>query len=142
MQRTILALAAVLAFADGCGQSSSARISVTLIESEAGVDASDGSRAPNSMARCCAMAGTSADAGDASAAGTTDNCSVLARHTLGVIEPCWSRDSGAGFGAWTCGTDSPQPQCANNGLSCNVGDPCTLLDVGCPGVVQACTFTP
>lgn len=142
MQRTILTLAAVLALAGGCGQSSPAKISVMLIETEAGVDASDGSRPPNTMARCCAMAGTSADAGDASAAGASDNCSVLARHTLGVVEPCLSRDSGAGFGSWTCGTESPQLQCADNGLSCNLGDPCTLLDVGCPGVVQACTFTP
>ena len=113
-----------------------------LIESEAGVDASDGATVPSSTARCCAMAVAAADAGDAAASGASDNCSVLARHTLGVVEPCLSRDAGAGFGAWTCGTESPQVQCADNGLSCNVGDPCTLLDVGCPGVVQACTFTP
>ena len=146
MQRTILALIAVLALAGGCGQGSSAQISVRLIESEAGVDASDGASdgasAPNSMARCCALSVASADAGDASASGVPDNCLVLARHTLGVVEPCLGADSGAGFGSWTCGTDSPQLQCADNGLSCNLGDPCTLLDVGCPGIVQACTFTP
>ncbi len=153
MQRTILALVAVLALAGGCG-SSSPKISVRLIESEAGVDAasasdaSDGASAPNSMGRCCALAvvfpdaGGMRDAGDAAIPQPTDNCSVLARHTLGVVEPCSGADSGAGFGSWTCGTTSPQLQCADNGLSCHLGDPCTLLDVGCPGVVQACTVTP
>jgi hypothetical protein len=141
VQRIILALVAGLSLASGCGQSSPAKISVTLIESEAGVDALDGATAPDNMARCCAMAVAGADAGDASGPGASDNCSVLARHTLGVVEPCLNRDSGAGFGAWTCGADWPQAQCADNGLSCNLGDPCTLVDVGCPGVVQACTFT-
>ena len=153
MRRTILALVAAMALADGCG-SSSPKISVRLIEGEAGVDAasgsdaSDGASAPNSMGRCCALAvavpdaGEMRDAGDAAMSQPTDNCSVLARHTLGVVEPCLGGDSGAGFGSWTCGTDSPQLRCADNGLSCNVGAPCTLLDVGCPGVVQACTFTP
>ena len=145
MQRTTLALVAVLALAGGCGQSSP-KVSVTLIESEAGVDASDasdGSSAPNSMARCCALVvADTGDAGDAATSKPADNCTVLARHTLGVVEPCLSGDSGAGFGAWTCGTESPQTLCGDNGLSCNLGDPCTLLDVGCPGVVQACTFTP
>ncbi len=136
-------LAAMLAAAGGCGQTSPAKISVTLIEGEAGVDASDGPSAPNSMGRCCALAIAGPDAGDASASGASDNCSVLARHTLGVVEPCLSGGGGgAGFGYWTCGTESPQVQCADNGLSCNLGDPCTLLDVGCPGVVQACPFTP
>jgi hypothetical protein len=153
MRRTILALVAVLALADGCG-SSSPQISVRLVESEAGADASsasdaaDGASVPNSMARCCALAvavsdawGTQ-DAGDAAISQPTDNCSVLARHTLGVVEPCLGGDSGAGFGSWTCGTASPQTMCGDNGFSCNLGDPCTLLDVGCPGIVQACTFTP
>ena len=154
MQRTILAFLGAplgaLALASGCGQGPSAKISVTLIETEAGagVDASDGSSAPNSMARCCALAvavpdaGGLRDAGDAAISESTDNCSVLARHTLGVVEPCLSGDSGAGFGAWTCGTASPQTLCGDNGLSCNLGEPCTLLDVGCPGVVQPCTFIP
>jgi hypothetical protein len=153
VQRTILALVAVLALADGCG-SSSPKISVRLVESEAGVDASlatdgaDGASVRNSMARCCALAvalpdaGGVRDAGDAAISAPTDNCSVLARHTLGVVEPCLGGDSGAGFGSWTCGAASPQLQCADNGLACNLGDPCTLLDVGCPGIVQACTFTP
>ena len=150
MRRTILALGAALALAGGCGQGSSAKVSVTLIETEAGagVDASDGPSAPSSMARCCALAvatpdaGRRADAGDAAISEPTDNCSVLARHTLGVVEPCLSGDGGAGFGAWTCGTASPQTLCGDNGFSCNLGEPCTLLDVGCPGVVQACAFTP
>jgi hypothetical protein len=142
MRRTIVALAAVLVLAGACRQSPPAKISVTLIESEAGVDASDGAPAPNSMARCCALAVATMDGEDAAASGASDNCSVLARHTLGVVEPCLRGDSGAGFGSWTCGTASPPAECAENGLSCNVGDPCTLLDVRCPGVVQACTFTP
>jgi len=142
MQRTTVALAAALALAVGCGQSSPAKISVTLLESEAGVDASDDATPLSSVARCCTMVVGGVDAGDASASGVSDNCSVLARHTLGVVEPCLSRDSAAGYGSWTCGAESPQVRCADNGLSCNVGDPCTLLDVGCTGVVQACTFTP
>ena len=151
MQRTILALVGALALAGGCGESAPAKISVRLIESEAGVDASDasdGASAPITMGRCCALAvavpdaGGMRDAGDAAISAPTDNCSVLARHTLGVVEPCLGGDSGAGFGSWTCGTASPQLQCADDGLACNLGDPCTLLDVGCPGVVQDCTFTP
>ncbi len=150
MRRTILALVGALALASGCGQGSSAKVSVTLIETEAGAgvdasDASDGASPPNDMARCCALAVATpggGDAGDAAISEPTDNCSVLARHTLGVVEPCLSGDGGAGFGAWTCGTASPQTLCGDNGFSCNLGDPCTLLDVGCPGVVQACAFTP
>ena len=149
MQSTILALVVALALGGGCGQGSSAKVTVTLIETEAGagVDASDGSSAPNSMARCCALAVALPDAGmrdggDAAISEPTDNCSELARHTLGVVEPCLSGDGGSSFGAWTCGTASPQTLCGDNGFSCNLGDPCTLLDVGCPGVVQGCTFTP
>jgi hypothetical protein len=149
MQRTLLALVAALAFGGGCGQSSAPKIAVKVIEGDGAIDASDasdGPAVPNSMGRCCALAvatvHASADAGDASVPLPTDNCSVLARNTLGVVEPCLSGDSGEGFGSWTCGTESPQLLCGNNGLSCNLGDPCTLLDVGCPGVVQACTFTP
>jgi hypothetical protein len=150
VQTTILALVGALALAGGCGAGSSATVTVTSIETEAGagVDASDGPSAPNSMGRCCALAvampdaGRTGDAGDAAISKPTDNCSVLARNTLGVVEPCLSGASGGGFGAWTCGTESPQTMCGDNGLSCNLGDPCTLLDVTCPGVVQACTYTP
>ena len=137
----------MLSLAGGCA-SSPAKLSVMLVQREAGVDASDGPSAPNVMARCCALAvasvdaGQAGDAGDAAISEPTDNCSVLARRTLGVVEPCLSGDSGAGFGSWTCGTGSPQTLCGDNGLSCNLGNPCTLLDVGCAGIVQACTFTP
>jgi hypothetical protein len=141
MQRTIVALAAVLALADGCGQSSPAKIAVTL--SEAGVDASDGASVPNSMGRCCALPPVDAGSGDAAATlGAADNCSVIARNGLGVVEACLSSNSAGTYGLWTCGTGSPQLQCGDNGLSCTVGDPCTLVDIGCPGVVQACTFNP
>ena len=141
MQRTIVALAAVLALASGCGQSSPAKISVSL--SDAGIDASDGSSVPSSMGRCCVLPPVDAGTGDAAAAlGAADNCSVIARNGFGVVEPCLSSNSGGTYGLWTCGTASPQLQCGDNGLSCSVGDPCTLVDIGCPGVVQACTFNP
>ena len=148
MRRTILALVGTLALSGGCGQGSSARVSVTLIETEAGTDASDGSSAPSGVARCCALAvalpdaGGMRDGGDAAISLPTDNCSVLALHTLGVVEPCLGGEGGATFGAWTCGAGPAQTMCGDNGFTCNLGDPCTLLDVGCPGVVQACTFTP
>ena len=61
MQRTILALAGALALAAGCGQSSSAKVSVILIQSgdgaadamsdAAGIDAADGGGA----ALCCSV---------------------------------------------------------------------------------------
>jgi hypothetical protein len=142
VQRTILALVAALALADGCSQSSSAKISVTLIESEAGVDASDGSSVEVVMGRCCALQVADAAAGDAATTGAADSCSVLARHGIGVVEPCLSSNSGGTYGLWTCGAASPQMQCGDNGLTCSLGDPCTLVDVGCPGVVQDCTVTP
>lgn len=142
MQRTILALVAVLALADGCGQSSPAKISVMLIESEAGVDASDGSSAEAVMGRCCALQVADAAAGDAATSGAADSCSVLARNGIGVVEPCLNGNSGGTYGLWTCGTSSPQMQCRDSGLTCSIGDPCTLVDIGCPGVVQDCAFTP
>jgi hypothetical protein len=53
-------------------------------------------------------------------------------------------NAGGTYGRWTCGpgADAAQNQCDDNGLSCSVGEPCTLVDVGCPGVVEACAFTP
>jgi hypothetical protein len=145
VQRTILALVAVLALAS-CGQSSPAKISVMLIQSEAGIDASDGSSAEAEaeavMRRCCALRVADAAAGDAATSGATDSCSVLARNGIGVVEPCLNSNSGGTYGLWTCGTASPQKQCGDNGLTCSIGDSCTLVDVGCPGVVQDCAFTP
>jgi hypothetical protein len=143
MQRTVLALVAVLALAGGCGQSAPAKIAVTSIDGEAGVDASDGSSARSGMALCCALPPVDAGSGDAAVtSGAADNCSVIARNGFGVVEPCLSSNSAGTFGLWTCGAGSPQMQCGNNGLSCTAGDPCTLVDIGCTGVVQACTFTP
>jgi hypothetical protein len=137
MRRALLAFVALMALADGCGQGGSAvKVSLTLTESDAGLDASDGATAEVAMARCCAL--QVADA----AASATDNCSVLARNGVGVVESCLSNNSGGTYGLWTCGTGSPQIQCGDNGFTCNLGDPCTLVDVGCPGVVQACSFTP
>jgi hypothetical protein len=135
MRKALLTFVAMLALTDKCGQGGSAvKVSVTLIVSDAGSDASDGATAEMAMARCCAL-----QVADAGAAGS---CLVLASNGLGVAEPCLGGNSGGTYGLWTCGTESPQMQCGDNGLSCNVGDPCTLVDVGCPGVVQACTFTP
>ena len=53
-----------------------------------------------------------------------------------VTEPCLNSNAAGGYGRWTCSSGS----CANNGLSCVVGDTCTLVDVGCTGVVQACDY--
>ena len=40
---------------------------------------------------------------------------------------------------WTCGTAAAW--CTDNGRSCAVGDPCTLLqDSSCAGVVQECAY--
>jgi len=141
MQRTVLALVAVLSLVASCG--SSGKMSTTLLEGGAGADASDGPSDRAVMARCCALPLMDAGSGDAAATlGAADNCSVLAGNGFGVVEPCLSVNSGGTYGLWTCGTASPQMQCADNGLSCSVGDPCTLVDIGCAGVVQACTFTP
>ena len=138
MQRTVLALVAVLALVGGCG--SSGKMSMTLLEGGAGA-VSDGPSDKAVMARCCALPLMDAGSGDAAATlGAADNCSVLARNGLGVVEPCLSSNSGGTYGLWTCGLASPQMQCGDNGLSCSVGGPCTLIDIGCPGVVQACTF--
>jgi hypothetical protein len=141
MQRTVLALVAVLELAGGCG--SSGKMSTTLLEGGAGADASDGPSDRAVMARCCALPLADAGFGDAAATlGAADSCSLLAGNGFGVVEPCLNGNSGGTYGLWTCGTASPQMRCGDNGLSCSVGDPCTLVDIGCPGVVQACTFTP
>jgi hypothetical protein len=89
----------------------------------------DGSAGP--PARCCRLLDADADAGD--------NCAVLSRSGTGVTEPCLDDNLVSSYGVWTCGADAGL-QCTNNGLSCAVGDPCTLLDEGCQGVVQDCFF--
>jgi hypothetical protein len=142
MRSTLLALAAILATGGACSQTSPVKVTVTLIESDASADVSilsDGAQAEVGMARCCILQGVGA--GDAAA---TDACSVLARNGLGVSEPCLGSNTGGTYGLWTCGADADasQLQCSDSGLSCNAGDPCTLVDVGCPGVVQACGSSP
>jgi hypothetical protein len=128
MRRTLLALAAILAAVLG----------------DAAADVSDGAQAEVGMARCCVLA---TDAG----VNLSDQCSLAAHGVtqpdaaaLGLSEPCLGGNSGGTYGLWTCGAeaDASQIQCSDNGLSCSVGDPCTLVDVGCSGVVQACVFTP
>jgi hypothetical protein len=114
-------------------------ISVRIIYGEAGTDGaqglSDGATAEVPAGRCCVLA-----VPDASA---TDNCSTLARHFLGVSEPCLpARDGGAGrYGQWTCGAATQEVQCTDEGLSCALGDPCTMPDIGCQGLVAACGGT-
>jgi hypothetical protein len=144
VRRTLLALAAILSTGEACSQPSAVKITVTLIESDASADVpeiSDGRPAEMAMARCCVSQIADAGGGDAAA---TDSCSILGRNGLGVSEPCLSSNGGGTYGLWTCGADAgaSQLQCGDNGLSCSVGDPCTLVDVGCPGIVQPCAFTP
>jgi hypothetical protein len=144
MRRTLLALAAILAAGEACSQSAPLKITVTLVLGDAAADVSDGAQAEVGMARCCVLA---TDAG----VNLSDQCSLAAHGVtgpdaaaLGLSEPCLSGNSGGTYGLWTCGAeaDASQIQCRDNGLSCSLGDPCTLVDVGCSGVVQACVFTP
>jgi hypothetical protein len=93
---------------------------------------SDGAGAAAAPAHCCALSVSDPTA--------SDNCSVLYSSSMGVVEPCFDGNSGGSFGLWTCGPGSPQVQCGANGLNCTIGDPCTLLDVGCQGVVQECDY--
>jgi hypothetical protein len=60
----------------------------------------------------------------------------------GLVEACLSANSHGTYGRWTCGTGAEPPVCSDNGLSCGLGEPCTLVDVGCPGIVQTCNFKP
>ncbi|HLK92520.1 MAG TPA: hypothetical protein VKZ18_21670 [Polyangia bacterium] len=122
----------------GCGGGNGVMISVKIIYSEAGTDGqgpSDGAAAEVPVGRCCVLA-----VPDASA---SDNCATLARHFLGVSEPCLPARDGGGsmYGQWTCGAAATAAQCTDDGLSCALGDPCTMPDVGCQGVVAACGFT-
>jgi hypothetical protein len=43
-----------------------------------------------------------------------------------VSEPCWDSDPAGNYARWKCADGT---WCANNGLSCNVGDPCTFVDI-------------
>jgi hypothetical protein len=118
------ALGAVL----GCGGRSGPTTSVIL---DGAVDVPDVAAAPTHAGRCCAL-----QVPDGSSA---VNCTTLAAGTLGVSEPCLENHDGGGqYGLWTCGADASQTQCSDDGLSCDLGAPCTLVDVGCAGVVQDC----
>jgi hypothetical protein len=144
MCRKLLALTAILATGASCGQPSPVKITVTLVQNDASADVSahsDGARAEVAMARCCFLQVADAGGNDAAA---TDSCSILARNGLGVTESCLSSNEGGTYGLWTCGAnaDASQLQCSDNGLSCGIGDPCMLVDIGCAGVVQACGLPP
>jgi hypothetical protein len=62
-----------------------------------------------------------------------------------ATEPCWDSNPAGLYARWTCGSnatssDPGAPWCSNDGLSCAVGDPCFLQDIGCPGTVIDCEY--
>jgi hypothetical protein len=134
-----IVLAGALLAGAGCG-GNGVNISVRIIYGEAGTDGpqgpADGGAAEVRVGRCCVLA-----VPDASA---SDNCSTLARRGFGVSEPCLpARDGGGGtYGQWTCGAGTSPAQCTDDGLSCTLGDPCAMPDLGCQGVVAACGAIP
>ncbi len=133
---TTAAVALLLALVAGCGQGSGFQVSVTLIQEDGASDFAglpDGPSDAAVVGHCCALQVTDA---------STASCGALADATLGVIEPCLSENTKGTYGRWTCGAGAEAPVCGQNGLSCGVGDPCTLVDVGCPGIVQTCDFKP
>jgi hypothetical protein len=136
---TTVALVLSLALAAGCGSGGGSKIAVQPSDGQVAVDGPDSSSDGPSDAvvvvvgHCCTLQAT-----DASAAG----CGGSGDASLGFIEPCLTVNSGGTYGRWTCGAGGEPPVCGNNGLSCAVGDPCTLVDIGCPGVVQLCDFKP
>lgn len=131
----VWALLGALGATFGCGSHSGPAVSVMLVLDGA-ADVSDAAPPATTPARCCVL-----QVPDGSSAG---NCTTLARNTLGVSEPCLqSHDGGGQYGLWTCGgADAAQTQCSDDGLSCQLGAPCTLQDVGCSGVVQVCVAQP
>jgi hypothetical protein len=148
MRRALLVVPAFILSAAGCGgqSSSSFKVMVTVSEGDTKVDVVDSAApevviTPPPMARCCVMPAPAAhDGGDA--ATSNDTCSILARNGFGVSEPCVTGNEAGLYGVWTCGADASVTACGDRGLACSVGDPCTLLDVGCPGVVQVCATPP
>lgn len=133
-RRPAWTLLGALGAAIGCGGQSGPAVSVSLVLDGA-ADVSDVAPPVTPPARCCVL-----QVPDGSSAG---NCTTLASTTLGVSEPCLqSQDGGGQYGLWTCGADAAQTQCTDDGLSCDLGAPCTLQDVGCGGIVQACNAPP
>jgi len=135
------AVAVALVLGAGCGPGG-AKPSVQTdgavdradVSSERHTDAAGDGPADVVAGRCCVL-----QPSDASSplGGGLDNDA-----TLGVSEPCLKQNSHGTYGRWTCGAGAEPQVCSNNGLSCGVGDPCTLVDVGCPGVVQTCESEP
>jgi predicted small lipoprotein YifL len=133
-----VALALLLALAAGCGAAGPKSVLPPIDGAADGRDSS--SDGPSDAAavvvgHCCVLQVTGAGPAGAS-------CGELQDATLGITEPCLTANSAGTYGRWTCGAGAEAPVCGNNGLSCGVGDPCTLVDVGCPGVVQTCNFKP
>ncbi len=116
--RSLAGIAGIVFALSACSQNSATPPSATdAAASETGASDAGNVAAP---AHCCAA--LAADAG----------CPV----SNPVVEPCWSTNPAGGFGRWTCSTGS----CSDNGRSCAVGDTCSLPDIGCPGIVQQCSY--
>jgi len=137
-------LALLLALAAGCGGGGNGT-SVKIVFGDGATDhatadsaGGDGhiDAAPDvsTVGHCCAL-----QIGDGSSA----LCGTLIMDAApGLIEACLPQNSHGSYGRWTCGPGGEPPTCSNNGLSCGLGDPCTLVDVGCPGIVQTCELSP
>lgn len=134
---TIVALALLLALAAGCGSGAGSKGPVQSIDGaiDRADSSSDGPLDAGGVVvgHCCVLQMT-----DASGA----SCNEVQDATLGISEPCLIENSSGTYGRWTCGAGAEAPVCGQNGLSCGVGDPCKLVDVGCPGIVQTCDFRP
>jgi hypothetical protein len=141
---TAAALAFSLALAVGCGSSGGPKPPVQPVDGaldhvtavDAAVDGHHDALAADAVivGHCCVM-----QLGDAS----IPLCQALSMDAApGLAEACLPQNTHGFYGRWTCGVGGDPPVCSNNGLSCAVGDPCTLLDVACPGVVQLCDFKP
>jgi hypothetical protein len=141
---TTAALVLLLALVAGCGGGGGSGTSVRIIFGDGAADhgaadsAIDGHAEAgpdvSTAGHCCAL-----ELGD----GSTVLCAALDMDAApGLVEACLPQNSHGAYGRWTCGTGAEPPVCGNNGLSCGLGDPCTLVDVGCPGVVQSCDFKP
>lgn len=132
----------VLALAAGCG-SGGVQASVKLVLDGDSDSASDGptdaahiDAAPDvSIAgHCCAL-----ELGD----GSSPLCGALDMDAApGLIEACLTQNSHGTYGRWTCAAGAEPQVCSDNGLSCGLGEACTLVDVGCRGVVEKCDFRP